>query len=350
MTTQGLELYREYPEPEEGTIAQSIISLMEGQMKEISAPSKTLRDVHSKTHGCVKGFFIVDPDLPEDLRIGVFQPSHRYHSWIRFSNAGGLAPVGGVAPDIKRDARGMAIKLLEVPGQKLLEDEKNASTQDFLLFTPQMFFTAGPGDFYDLMVALVKSKLALAWYLIKNPSVLIALFRSLKKHANLLELEYYSAVPYAFGARAVKYSVRPRNPGTSEIPQHPASDYLRLRLIEQLHESAAEFDFMIQFQTDPYQMPIENALKVWSQSLSPFRKVATILIPLQSFDSAEQVRCCENSSFTPWHCLPEHRPLGSVSRVRKVVYAAISEFRHKRNEIPRHEPTGNEPCTKSASH
>jgi hypothetical protein len=48
----------------------------------------------------------------------------------------------------------------------------------------------------------------------------------------------------------------------------------------------------------------------------------------------------ENLSFTPWHALPEHRPLGGINRARKVIYDLISTFRHRENDQPRREPLG----------
>ena len=39
-----------------------------------------------------------------------------------------------------------------------------------------------------------------------------------------------------------------------------------------------------------------------------------------------------------WHAIPEHRPLGGINRARKLVYRAISEFRHQMNHAPRVEP------------
>ena len=101
----------------------------------------------------------------------------------------------------------------------------------------------------------------------------------------------------------------------------------------------AVFDFCVQFQTDPIAMPIEDPRQEWPESVSPFRRVATIRILQQDCDSDEQMQFGENLSFTPWHALPEHRPLGGINRGRKVVYEAISKFRHEYNRAPRKEPT-----------
>ena len=75
-------------------------------------------------------------------------------------------------------------------------------------------------------------------------------------------------------------------------------------------------------------MPVEDASIEWSEHSAPFRKVATIVIPPQTFDTPARMTFCENLSYTPWHSLPEHRPIGGINRARKVVYEAISKMRH----------------------
>jgi hypothetical protein len=58
----------------------------------------------------------------------------------------------------------------------------------------------------------------------------------------------------------------------------------------------------------------------------------------QDCDSKQQAIYGDNLSFTPWHALPEHRPLGGINRARKVIYEAISKRRHEHNREPRTEP------------
>ena len=45
-----------------------------------------------------------------------------------------------------------------------------------------------------------------------------------------------------------------------------------------------------------------------------------------------QMEFCEDLSNTPWHSLPEHRPIGGINRVRKVVYEVLSKKRHELNK------------------
>ena len=72
-------------------------------------------------------------------------------------------------------------------------------------------------------------------------------------------------------------------------------------------------------------MPVEDASIVWDEAKSPPRKVATLRILVQHFDTPAVCEFDENLSFTPWHALETHRPLGGINRCRKRVYDAISE-------------------------
>ena len=85
-------------------------------------------------------------------------------------------------------------------------------------------------------------------------------------------------------------------------------------------------------------MPVEDPSRVWSLELSPPRKVATLRILQQEFDTPAIDTFGENLSFTPWHCLPEHRPLGAINRARKIVYEILSAFRHEANHAAQREP------------
>jgi hypothetical protein len=137
----------------------------------------------------------------------------------------------------------------------------------------------------------------------------------------------------------VKYSAIPLGEASDTIPSNPSKDFLREAMVRQLARGEAHFDFAVQLQTDATQMPIEDPGYEWSETVSPFRKVARLKILQQEFDNEAQRRFGENLSFTPWHSLPEHRPLGGVNRARKVIYRAISMFRHTQNGTVRQEPT-----------
>ena len=293
------------------------------------------RDAHPKMHGVVKAEFIVEPDLPPELQIGIFAKTHTYQAWIRISNQDGT-----VQPDKARDIRGMAIKVMGVPGDKLLEAERDAQTQDFIVISTNVFVTRDVAEFDALIKAMTGSLLAKILFFGTHWRVIRNLVLSLKKFANPLQMRYWSTTPYLFGRTAVKYSAIPHVTDNAEPVSGAGPDFLCDAMIRQLSQREAVFDFSVQLQKNAHTMPIEDPGKEWKESESPFRKVATIRILQQEFDSEAQRAFGENLSFTPWHSLPAHRPLGGINRARKIVYDAISTFRHERNGVPRQEPAG----------
>ena len=83
----------------------------------------------------------------------------------------------------------------------------------------------------------------------------------------------------------------------------------------------------MQRQTDPAAMPVEDPTVAWDEARSPWVRVAEIRIPPQRFDDEDTMLDCERRAFSPWHTLPEHRPLGGINRVRRRVYQAMYEKR-----------------------
>jgi hypothetical protein len=323
---------QEFPPPDEAASTQSVANRLKARIVKDNPTGIMRRDAHPKMHGLVKAEFIVEPDLPPDLRIGVFKEPKTYPAWIRFSNQSGR-----IRPDGKPDIRGMAIKLMEIPGQKLLDEERDEQTQDFILISTAVFVTKDVKEFDGLLKAMESSILAQVWFYLTHWRVALNVFRALKKFANPLQIRYFSTTPFLWGDTAVKYSAIPQVDVPDSIPNNTQDDYLRTAMVRQLERGDARFDFAVQLQTDT--MPIEDPSKEWSEAVSPYRKVASIVIPKQSFDTEQQRAFGENLSYTPWHSLPEHRPLGGVNRARKLAYAFISTFRHQRNNVPRGEPT-----------
>ena len=148
--------------------------------------------------------------------------------------------------------------------------------------------------------------------------------------------------PLLFGDTPCKVSARPVGSG-SGFSDRTGPDFLRDNLVNALGERDAAFELCVQLRTDPAAMPVEDPTIVWPEERSPFLPVARITIPRQAFDTPERRTFGENLSFTPWHGLDDHRPLGGVNRVRRLVYEAISRLRHDLNHAPRQEPTADPP-------
>ncbi len=337
MPRQTLEVASEYPTPDESEYTEKLAAVLKQKVADSYPPGKTLRDAHPKEHGCVMGEFVVEGELPQQWRVGVFKKARSYPALIRFSNA---SPT--VSPDYKKDCRGMAIKLLGVEGEKLLEDDRNGLTHDFITISFDAFFSKDPKDLFFFTKAFFSGTLATLWYFF-NPfnshiRTFLSIAKSAQRHTSPLDIRYWSMTPYLFGSKAVKYSVIPWRHTPSAIPKNPPDCYLRENMQAQLANDTLYFDFMIQFQTNPYTMPIEDPTVSWDENASPFRKIATIVIPAQKFDTAAQMEFGDNLSYNPWRCLPEHRPLGGINRCRRRVYQVISRFRHDRNDMQQKEP------------
>jgi len=306
-----------------------------------SGQRPALRDAHAKQHGCVRAEFTVPASLPATMRQGVFAEAHTFHAWIRFSNAVGSDDQTGLA-------RGMAIKLLGVPGRKILPDEADAATQDFLLVNYPVFNVRTAADYVDFLTKSNAGQLPLFFRAHPESERITAAIAS-QPAGNPLRQRYFSMTPYALGSSNVKYSAKPVSCTTGATLQDDGGkthsggpNYLRAAMTTSLAAGSSCFLFMVQRQTDPATMPIDDSTVVWSEDLSPFVKVASITIPPQRFDSPEQQAFCENLSYTPWHALPAHQPLGTINRVRRVVYDATSSLRHRLNGVPRREPSGDE--------
>ncbi|MFC4721522.1 SRPBCC family protein [Geojedonia litorea] len=333
--TNTLQLGHEYVASDEDVIIQEMVNEMQVQMERMYADKKMLRQIHTKMHGCVKAKFIIEPNLSDDLKVGVFKAAKNYHCWVRFSNS-----QTNPQPDKKKDIRGIAIKLMNVSGEKILNDKKNEQTHDFLLMSSETFFSKNIKEFRQtLKSSTAKNKAQLLFYFLnpKHWGVFKRLLGSLVKCDNPLNIPYWSTQPYRFGKpdKAVKYFLKPSADNTIINESLTDPYYLRFNLGQTLHNHAAKFDFFVQFQTDASLMPIEDPTVPWD---SEFIKLATLEIPAQEFDSNAQMAFGENLSFNSWHALPEHRPLGSFNRARKRVYEAMSKFRHEVNGIPDVEP------------
>lgn len=330
-------LAREDPLPNEAELIGELLALREKRV--VRGPRGAfVRESHPKHHGCVRAEVVVEPDLPDDLRIGVFAQKPTYEALIRFSNASGLRRNGTFRSDGRPDVRGMAIKLLGVEGEKLLEAERQEKTQDFLLISAEALIATDLAVFVQVLGEF-RLRTLLSFFLSPRDPHLRELrigLRSARRHASPLEIDYFSVVPYLLGERAVRYKARPILNERTRVPLFASRDHLREAMQRRLASDEARFELLVQVQTDPDTMPIEDPSVVWE---SPYRRVATIQILPQRFDSAEQLELCENLSFTPWHSLPEHRPLGGLNRARKVVYERLSTLRHERNRVERREPS-----------
>lgn len=285
------------------------------------------RALHAKGMPGVRAVFEVLPDLPDIARVGLFAQPATYQGWVRYSNGSGAHQ-----PDRKPDIRGIAIKLAGVGGRKLIPGMEDETTQDFLLIRS----AATPVRDADEFMALVRASTSpltgvprLAWRLgLRRLAKIAASARqSLGPVASLATTPFYSALPVQFGAHAIHYALQPRDAAQALTGPGADADYLGQELATRLARGPVQYDFQIQFYSDPQTTPIEDASVVWP---TPFVTVARLTLPQQDMNSAEGRELAawiETLSFDPWHTQVEFRPLGNMMRARNVAYRFSTQAR-----------------------
>ncbi len=317
----------------EALAAQQIAQIVEKTIRAEANDGPAHRDVHFKAHGCVKATFRVLP-LPDEMSSGIFAKAREYPAWIRYSNGSGK-----VQDDSVGDARGMAIKLMGI-------ERSQSGTQDFVMINHPAFFVRNATEYIEFQQALVEDSPIKFFLPGFNPlnfrlhELAIATAIRSRKVNNQLDTQYWSATPYRFGDTAMKFSARPcAKTIHSSTAKSTSPNFLRENMQKHLGDDSACFDFMVQLRKHSLEMPIEDPTIEWSEKDSPFIPVAKITIPSQQFTTPEQLKFCEDLTFTPWHAVLDHQPLGGINRVRKVVYETSSRIRHELNGVERREPT-----------
>ncbi len=142
----------ERPESDE---AEAIKGL-EDAIHEIQATTakdygSAIRGVHAKGHGLLDARVTVLDSLPPELAQGLFGEPGTYSAIMRFSTA-----PGDILDDSVSSPRGLAIKILEVPGERLPGAEAG-HCQDFLLVNGPAFGNATAAKFLPGLKLLAKT-------------------------------------------------------------------------------------------------------------------------------------------------------------------------------------------------
>jgi hypothetical protein len=345
----------EQPRPDEDELIKQIADALHGNNEwAFKKYHHGIRDAHAKSHGILRGELTVYPDLPQHLRQGLFATPATYPVIARLSSTS-----GALRNDATRGVRGLGIKVLGVHGPRALPDD-DASTQDFILVTHREF------PFPDAQ-AYLKRGMALAWLLARTPDpallfvgrTLGAVQSGLKRvglslptalelfsepNTHILGLTFYSSAPLRYGDHVAKIQYTPLSASVTAlqgqlVPAGAGPDAFRDMVVEFFAANSAEYELAVQLCTDPVTMPIEDATVAWPEEQSPHVGVAKITFATQNPDTPERRRFGDDVlSFNSWRGLAAHRPLGSINRLKKLVYEASSDFRHRVNNVARMEP------------
>jgi len=301
------------------------------QQKKVAAKSdgEPMRGFHAKLHAGLRAEFEVMPGLPEHACHGVFAVPKIFPALVRFSNG-----EPGIHGDWHHEPRGIAIKLIGVPGRKLLPGQEDAVTQDFLATSHSVtsavrdvtqfmqFIRAERNGF--LPVALYRAVgLSETWRILKAliRRVVLSCVRS------MVTEHFSSTAPIKLGPYAVKFMVQPTDTTAAAKFRLPTKNFLHDELADRLRKADIVLDFLVQFYLDDVRTPIEDTSIAWD---SPWLKVAQLRIfgcDLKNSDTNALSERVNKLSFNPWHATEDHRPLGNVMRARRVVYDASAGLR-----------------------
>jgi hypothetical protein len=317
-----------------------------------------IRDAHSKSHGILKGELEIYDNLPEHLAQGLFSKPKKYPVIVRFSTA-----QGSIVPDKMSAFRGMAIKVIGVEGQKYLDDLSHAVTQDFLLVNYPIIPTGTIKEYLkaqekieshadsDLLVQKIAQKAAVG---VQNVLAKVGLADDTNEldapGPHILGDTYFSMAALRYGDYVAKINMKPLSENVRELSGKKIEDaiieadenaFLTSIIADFFKSNTAEYEMGAQLCTDLDIMPVEDASVQWPEDKSPYQPIAKLVFfPQKTFSPERRVYADDVLSFNPFHCLPEHRPLGNIMRVRKLAYETSSKFRHLMNARVRVEPKG----------
>jgi hypothetical protein len=327
--------WKEVVEPDEQTLFEGFAREITAQQKEVAQQTggPLLRGFHAKLHAGLIAEFRVLADLPVYARFGVFGEPRLFPAVVRFSN-GEPSP----HPDSHPEPRGIAIKLIGVPGRKLMPGQEDAVTQDFLATSHSATSTVRNARQFIAFIRAARKPYTLLFTLASTVGFLEAL-RILgafahtvlfSKVRSLVTEQFSSTAPIKVGPYAVKFIIRPAE-GTEATSSPPSTtNFLRDELADRLRKGDLLLDFLLQFYVNDTETPIEDTSIPWELHAAPFVKVAQLRIPSCDLDDPS-VRAVSEAvdrlSFSPWHATENHRPLGNVMRARRVAYEASSALR-----------------------
>ena len=346
----------EVPEEHEAETTQSLLDSL-NKIGDVTLKDEgfATRTVHAKNHGLLVGELEVLGGLPDTLAQGLFAQPGTYPVVLRFSTI-----PGDQLHDNVSLPRGMALKVIGVPGPRLPGSEDD-TTQDFILVDGPAFLAPGPKAFAANLKPLAAStdkaegsKHALSVVLRGAEKVVEALggqsgkLIALGGHpvTNLLGEDYFSQVPLLWGDYMAKVSVVPSSQGLKAHKgekltlgaDHP--DALREAVSAHFARDGAEWDFRVQLCTDLEKMPIEDASVEWKEADSPFVAVGKLRFgPQESWRGQASIDQEARMAFSVWHGIAGHRPIGAVQRVRKAVYKLMQARRARENGVTLVEPT-----------
>ncbi len=344
----------EQPEADEAATADALVttlrSISETTYKD---GGHALRSVHAKSHTLLKGEIEILSGLPPVLAQGLFATPATYPVVMRVSTI-----PGDILDDNVSVPRGLGLKIIGVPGERL-EGSEDEATQDFVMVNGPVF-GAPTGKAFLKNLKLLAATTDKAEGAKKVLSTVLQGVESLVeafggKSATLIQLgghpetnplgeTYYTQAPHLYGDYIAKLGLFPVSPELTALTDAKVDlsgkpDGLREAAIAFFQTHGGIWELRAQLCTDIETMPVEDSTVPWPEEKSPYVMVARVTVqPQDAWSEAKSKAFDDGLSFSPWHGIAAHRPLGSIMRLRKPTYKASARFRFERTGCPMHEP------------
>ena len=300
-------------------------------------------------------------DVPAPYAQGIYAKPGRHGALIRFSNAANhLGTDALLGP-----GQGFAIKLFDVDGSKLVDDEPESSTFDLVLKNNPVFIAntakhylfiqeigndvlnylaRGKAGFHELLTDFLTGRGTLeqadwAWdelfafvrlatqTPVRNPLLTTCWTMGAVRHG-----DYVAKLRVAPVAESAAHAIH------TELDLHTGPDVFHQTLVDELQARAFEFDLQVQLCTDLDAMPVNDLTVEWPEKVSPFVTVARLQLPRQDISGPENFEKADALAFNQWRVTSDHRPLGEIMNVRRI-YSASAKVRRTLNHQPQTEPT-----------
>ncbi|MEP7184389.1 MAG: catalase family protein [Rhodanobacter sp.] len=315
-----------------------------------------VRAVHAKAHGILVGELTIDEGLSPELAQGIFADTGTHSVYLRLSTN-----AGDILPDAISLPRGLAIKVLDVAGERLPGAE--GKTQDFIMVNGNVFQAKTAKTFLGGLKLLAQTTDRIEG----TKKVLSATLRGVRHVLDAVGLEsptvnslggapnveplgetYYSVTPFRYGDYVAKFSLKPIAPAMTalsgkEIDVDGREDAIREEVRKEMRGMDATWEFRVQLCRDLDKQPIEDPTVEWDEDEAPFQRVGILHVSAQdSWDAQSVDRVNERMRFSVWTGLAAHQPLGNINRARRMAYLHSADFRARVNGCPYHEPASSQ--------
>jgi hypothetical protein len=321
---------------------------------------RAVRGAHAKAIGVVKAEVEIFDDAPAAYAQGIYAEPGRHGAVIRFSSASNhLGPDALLGPVL-----GFAIKIFDIDGTKLVDDEPDATTFDLVLKNNPTFvantakhylvlqevgndsakyLARGKAGFHDFLTDILTGKGTFeqsdwAW------EEMFAFVKAAQTPVrNPLLSTYWSMAAVRHGDYVAKLRVAPVAESAAQVIHRDldvksAPDVFGATLADELQARAFDFDLQVQLCTDLDAMPVNDSTVEWPEKLSPFVTVGRVHLPQQDISRPENRERGDALAFNQWRVTADHRPLGEIMDVRRI-YTASARVRRTLNNQPQTEPT-----------